>query len=156
MPAPRHTIHSRGLTLLETVIALTLIAALLDSPAGIVVGPAGGASRSVRRSLARRGRGVADLPGRSQPAVSTGAAAAGLAVRRDADFACRWRGVSGFSVPLTQYLNLRRTTNFDEAEVYCPADRGISGVSEAAGTARRAFESYGTSYRAKRRSWTCA
>jgi prepilin-type processing-associated H-X9-DG protein len=54
-----------------------------------------------------------------------------------------------YNRPLTQYLHLRTTRNDNELCVCCPADRGITAPAAAAGTGgRRAFDTFGTSYRA--------
>lgn len=54
-----------------------------------------------------------------------------------------------FDRPLTSYLALPRTTNFDDVVCCCPADEGITDVDVGTfGTGRRtAFRSFGTSYR---------
>lgn len=54
-----------------------------------------------------------------------------------------------FNRPLTQYLDLFRTTDYASQCVCCPADRGIGDPASGTGTGERtAFESFGTSYRA--------
>lgn len=51
--------------------------------------------------------------------------------------------------PLTPYLNLELTRDFDRVCVCCPADRGIRAPDLFLGTGERtAFRTYGTSYRA--------
>jgi prepilin-type processing-associated H-X9-DG protein len=54
-----------------------------------------------------------------------------------------------FDRPLTAYLPLSQTTEYDRVCVCCPADRGIESPVSGLGTGdRTVFRSFGTSYRA--------
>ena len=51
--------------------------------------------------------------------------------------------------PLTSYMHLHRTGEFDQLICCCPADRGVTDPQSSLGTgSRTAFRSFGTSYRA--------
>ena len=150
MPLLRLSIYHRGLTLLETAIALALIAVLLS-----ILLPA----LSTARQASHRDQCATHLK-------SIGEAWQSYLGDHDKQFpfvplqpgwfygGVRFSRVDGsafpdFERPLNPYLGLQRTRNFDDLDVCCPSDRGISAVALGAGTGERsAFESYGTSYRA--------
>ncbi len=150
----RHSISRAGprpaFTLLETVIALALIAVLLSillpalSSARVTshkeqcAHNLGDVGEAWQTWLADHDKQFPFVP--VQPAWLYG----GVRFSRvdDAAFPDNNR-------PLTPYLNLHKTREYNQLCVCCPADRGISAAAAAAGTGgRSAFESFGTSYRA--------
>lgn len=145
LPSP-----SRALTLLETIIALALIAVLLS-----ILLPA----LTSARVTSQRDQCAANL-------ADVGQAWQAYLADHEKQFphlplqpawhygGMRFSGIDGaalpdFNRPLTQYLDVFKTRDYASLCVCCPADRGIAApASEAATASRSAFESYGTSYRA--------
>ncbi len=140
----------RGVTLLETVVSLSVIALLLS-----ILVPALSSARvaSHREKCQNNQRQI-------------GQAWSAYLEDNDGEFphvpvqpgwfygGCRFSSVDemafpDFDRPLTSYLALPRTTNFDDVVCCCPADEGITDVDVGTfGTGRRtAFRSFGTSYR---------
>lgn len=146
----RHQLQSRGLTLIETVIALALIGVLLA-----ILVPALAAARVTSHR---------DQCGDNLRTI--GAAWQSYLADHNDEFpyvplqpawhsaGMRFSRIDGtafpdYNRPLTQYLNVFKTRDYAALCVCCPADRGISAAAAAAGTGdRTAFESYGNSYRA--------
>jgi prepilin-type processing-associated H-X9-DG protein len=140
----------RGLTLVETVLSLCLIAALLS-----ILLPALNSARvasyrdqcsSNQREIGKAWHLYLEDHNREYPylPLQPGWLYGGV----------RFSAVDGSAFPdsdrpLTSYLPLHRTNNPEELCVCCPADRGITDPTASVGTGRRtALRSFGTSYRA--------
>lgn len=147
-PEPRN--HRVGLTLIEAIVALALIAVLLS-----ILLPALTAARvtSHRDQCSDHLRQIG--VGWQTYLVENNDAFPYVPAQPAWHYAgMRFSRVDGtafpdYNRPLTQYLGLFKTRDYRQLCVCCPADRGISAPAAAAGTGdRTAFESYGNSYRA--------
>jgi prepilin-type processing-associated H-X9-DG protein len=138
-----------GLTLIETLLSMFLIAALIS-----ILLPALNSARTAsyrdqcsanQRRIGQAWQSYLDEHNREFPyvPVQPGWHYAGV----------RFSAVDGSCFPdndrpLTAYLPLHRTSDPGELCVCCPADRGITDPSSSMGTGRRtAFRSFGISYR---------